>query len=37
VLFFDGGKIVEDAPPETIFTAPHEARTKEFLERVLNL
>ena len=31
VCFFDKGTIVEQAPPEEIFTAPREARTREFL------
>jgi len=36
VLFLDGGRIVEDGPPEQIFSAPEEARTREFLDTVLN-
>ncbi|TAN26081.1 MAG: ectoine/hydroxyectoine ABC transporter ATP-binding protein EhuA [Castellaniella sp.] len=32
VCFFDGGVIVEEAPPEDIFTAPREGRTQEFLK-----
>lgn len=32
VCFFDKGSIVEQAPPEEIFTAPREARTQEFLK-----
>jgi polar amino acid transport system ATP-binding protein len=35
VIFMDGGKIVEEGPPEVIFTAPKEERTKAFLEKVL--
>jgi len=35
VLFLDGGRIVEDGPPEQIFSAPEEARTREFLDTVL--
>ncbi|MBO4836751.1 MAG: amino acid ABC transporter ATP-binding protein [Clostridia bacterium] len=35
VLFMDGGLIVEDAPPGQLFTAPAQARTQEFLRRVL--
>ena len=35
VLFMDGGLIVEDAPPGRLFTAPAQARTQEFLRRVL--
>ena len=36
VVFMDGGVIVEEGAPEVIFNAPKEARTKEFLSRVLN-
>jgi polar amino acid transport system ATP-binding protein len=35
VLFFDGGRIAEEGPPEIIFTEPREPRTKEFLRKVL--
>ena len=35
VLFMDKGVIAEDASPEVIFTSPKEARTREFLTRVL--
>ena len=35
VCFLDGGRIVEEGPPEQLFTAPREARTRAFLERVL--
>ena len=35
VLFMDGGVFAEDALPEVIFTSPKEARTREFLTRVL--
>lgn len=35
VCFLDGGKILEEAPPEDIFTKPREARTREFLHRIL--
>jgi len=34
VLFLDGGRIVEQGPPEQLFGAPREARTKEFLSRL---
>ena len=30
VIFMDGGKIVEQGPPEEMFTNPKEERTKEF-------
>ena len=35
VLMFDGGKIVEEGPPEKIFSDPQEQRTKDFLSAVL--
>ncbi len=35
VMMFDGGRIVEDAPPGELFTAPREPRTQEFLRAVL--
>lgn len=35
VLFLDGGKLIEDAPPEQFFTAPSTQRAKDFLEKVL--
>jgi polar amino acid transport system ATP-binding protein len=35
VCFFYGGKICEQGPPEKIFTAPENERTKQFLHAVL--
>lgn len=35
VLFIDDGVIQEDAPPEEIFTCPHNPRTSQFLSKVL--
>jgi ABC-type polar amino acid transport system ATPase subunit len=35
VLFLDGGRIVEEGPPEQVLAAPKQARTREFLARVL--
>ena len=35
VCFLDAGRILEQGPPETFFTAPREARTQAFLSRVL--
>ncbi|GAA3911068.1 ectoine/hydroxyectoine ABC transporter ATP-binding protein EhuA [Microbacterium invictum] len=35
VLMFDHGSIVEEADPETMFTAPKEQRTRDFLSAVL--
>ena len=36
VCFFDKGRIVEQGEPERIFTAPEQARTREFLGSVRN-
>ncbi len=35
VLMFDHGRIIEEADPETMFTAPSHPRTQEFLKAVL--
>lgn len=35
VLFMDEGKILEENTPEEIFSNPQNARTKEFLSKVL--
>jgi polar amino acid transport system ATP-binding protein len=35
VCFLDEGVILEEGPPAQIFSSPHEARTQEFLQRVL--
>ncbi|SHG91102.1 ectoine/hydroxyectoine ABC transporter ATP-binding protein EhuA [Pollutimonas bauzanensis] len=36
VCFFDKGRIVEEGPPEQVFTEPREERTQEFLKAFLN-
>ena len=36
VIFMDQGYILEEGPPEEIFTAPTSARCKEFLDKVIN-
>ena len=36
VMFLEKGVIAEDGPPEEIFEAPKNPRTREFLSRVLN-
>jgi len=36
VLFLDDGQVLEEGPPEQIFTAPREPRTREFLQRIIN-
>ncbi len=36
VCFLDDGVILEQGPPEQIFTAPREPRTQQFLQRIVN-
>jgi len=36
IIFMDEGQIVEEAPPEVLFTTPKQERTKRFLSKVLN-
>jgi L-cystine transport system ATP-binding protein len=36
VLFLDGGVVLESGPPEQVLTEPREARTRQFLDRILN-
>ncbi|WP_418275272.1 amino acid ABC transporter ATP-binding protein [Isoptericola jiangsuensis] len=36
VLFLDGGVVVEQGAPATMFTAPREERTRRFLHRLLH-
>jgi len=36
VLFMDGGRIVEQGPPEMVLEAPSDPRTQAFLRRVLD-
>ena len=35
VCFLDGGRILEEGPPDQIFSTPAEARTRQFLDRVI--
>lgn len=35
VCFLDGGVILEQGPPEQIFSAPREERTQRFLQRIV--
>jgi polar amino acid transport system ATP-binding protein len=35
VCFLDEGSILEQGPPEEIFTAPREPRTQQFLQRII--
>jgi polar amino acid transport system ATP-binding protein len=36
VMMFDGGRVIEDAAPDKIFSDPDNPRTKDFLQAVLN-
>jgi len=36
VCFLDAGTILEEGPPERIFTAPREPRTQQFLQRIVD-
>ena len=35
VCFLDGGRIIEEGPPEQIFREPQEPRTRQFLQRII--
>ena len=35
VCFLDAGRIVEEGPPEQLFGDPHEPRTRQFLQRII--
>jgi polar amino acid transport system ATP-binding protein len=35
VCFLEQGVLLEEGPPEQMFTAPREPRTQEFLQRVI--
>ncbi len=35
VCFLDAGVILEEGPPDQIFSAPREQRTQQFLQRIL--
>jgi polar amino acid transport system ATP-binding protein len=36
VMMFDGGRVLEDASPDKLFTDPDHQRTRDFLQAVLN-
>jgi polar amino acid transport system ATP-binding protein len=36
VCFLDAGVILEEGPPERMFTAPEQPRTRQFLERIVD-
>jgi len=35
VCFLDGGVVAEEGPPARIFSEPREARTRQFLDRII--
>ncbi len=35
VMFIDGGRIIEEGPPDQFFEAPREERTRQFLSKIL--
>jgi len=35
ILFLDAGVVLEEGPPEQIFSAPREPRTQQFLQRIV--
>jgi ABC-type polar amino acid transport system ATPase subunit len=35
VVFMDGGRIIEEGPPDQVLGAPTHERTRRFLSRVL--
>jgi len=35
VCFLEGGRILEEAPPQRLFSAPENPRTQKFLERII--
>jgi L-cystine transport system ATP-binding protein len=36
VLFIDGGTVLESGPPQQVLVEPAEARTRQFLQRILD-
>jgi polar amino acid transport system ATP-binding protein len=36
VVFLDAGRVAESGPPERIFGAPEQERTRDFVRRVLH-
>jgi polar amino acid transport system ATP-binding protein len=36
VCFLDGGRILEEAPPKTLFSKPENPRTRQFLQRIID-
>ena len=36
VVYMDEGQIIEEGPPDQIFSTPHDPRTRQFLDRLLH-
>jgi polar amino acid transport system ATP-binding protein len=36
VIFMDNGNIIEEGPPNQVFSKPRSPRTRQFLQSVLN-
>jgi polar amino acid transport system ATP-binding protein len=36
VCFLDGGRVLEEGPPEQVLTEPREPRTRQFLHRIID-
>jgi ABC-type polar amino acid transport system ATPase subunit len=36
-IFMDEGQVVEEGPPEKLFTSPQQERTRVFLSKVLQI
>jgi polar amino acid transport system ATP-binding protein len=36
VCFLDGGRILEESPPDTLFSKPENPRTRQFLQRIID-
>ena len=36
VLFIDGGVVLESGPPAQVLAEPEQARTRQFLQRILD-
>jgi polar amino acid transport system ATP-binding protein len=35
VCFLDGGRVLEEGPPDQVLEHPQEARTRQFLQRIV--
>jgi polar amino acid transport system ATP-binding protein len=36
VCFLDGGRVLEEGPPDQVFNDPREPRTRQFLRRIID-